>query len=126
MSEQTFSGLPEDIINKAIRYDRIVERRKVYQKKYLNKVKDTDAYKQKQIEYRKSNIESVRAHARNSARKYYNEGRGKEQKQEYYQKNKAKSQALGSFNYYKKRGALEKFRTKFPDRYQIVLDLGKI
>lgn len=113
-----------DEIQKINKYNDMVERRKIYQKKYYEKIKSTNNYKEKTKNYRDNNPEKIKKYSDKSYIKYYHEGKGKEKKKEYYEKNKVQNQAKNSYNYYRRRDRLDDFKTKFPDRYEILVNMG--
>jgi hypothetical protein len=79
------------------------------EKERYNKIKDTEEYRTK---------------SRERAKKNYNET--KEIRKEKYNNNKFMNLSKNSFYYYKKRDNIEKFKTKFPDRYDALLLSGYI
>jgi hypothetical protein len=113
-----------DEIQKIQKYNDMVANRKVYQKKYYEKIKATNSYKERTKQYRDNNPDKLRQYSAKSYNKYYHEGRGKEKKKDYYAKNKEQNQAKNSYSYYKRRDRLDDFKNKFPDRHQLLVDVG--
>jgi 2-oxoglutarate dehydrogenase complex dehydrogenase (E1) component-like enzyme len=96
-----------DITDEAIR--KLVEQHK----------RKLEYYKNKYHNERKYNEEFMEKN-RQRSRNHYE--RNKEAKKEYYLKNRDFMNAKNSYNYYKKRENIEKFKTKFPDKYQLLID----
>ena len=113
-----------DEIQKIQKYNDMVANRKVYQKKYYEKIKATNSYKERTKQYRDNNPDKLKQYSAKSYNKYYHEGRGKEKKKDYYAKNKEQNQAKNSYSYYKRRDRLDDFKNKFPDRHQLLVDVG--
>jgi len=83
--------------------------KKEKEKERYDKIKDTEDYRIK---------------SRERAKKNYNET--KELRKEKYNNNKFMNLSKNSFYYYKKRDNIEKFKIKFPDRYDALLLSGYI
>jgi hypothetical protein len=77
-------------------------------KKYYDKIKDTDEFKKKN---------------RERAKKHYHENKEyKKTKRDDYEKNKAFLNARSSCKYYEKKNRLDEFIEKFPEKYEIVMN----
>ncbi len=77
-------------------------------KKYYDKIKDTDEFKQKN---------------RARAKKHYHENKAyKQTKKDDYEKNKTFLNARTSYKYYKTRNRLDEFIEKFPHKYELVMN----
>jgi hypothetical protein len=77
-------------------------------KKYYDKIKDTDEFKKKN---------------RERAKKHYHENKAyKKTKKDDYEKNKTFLNARSSYKYYKTRNRLDEFIEKFPDKYELVMN----
>tara|TARA_R110000796_G_scaffold120812_5_gene234982 strand:+ start:1225 stop:1536 length:312 start_codon:yes stop_codon:yes gene_type:complete len=83
--------------------------KKIKEKERYDKIKDTEEYRLCSRERAKNN--------------YLNT---KEIRKQNYEDNKVMIKAKNSYNYYKKTNNTEKFKGKFPDRYEILLISGYI
>ena len=78
-------------------------------KKYYEKVKDTDEFKKKN---------------RARAKKHYHENKAyKKTKKDDYNNNKEFLLARSSYHYYNKKNKLDVMKEKYPDRYQLMTNL---
>lgn len=78
------------------------------------------------LEYNRNKYHNTRKHDidfmeknRERARKHYLNNR--ESKQKYYNNNRDLINAKSSYNYYLKKNDVEKFKNKYPNRYDLLL-----
>jgi hypothetical protein len=83
--------------------------RKESYKSWYNKIKDTE-------EFKKKNRERARQH-------YYKNGY-KEKKAENYTEKIELNRAKNSFRYYKNNDRIDEYRTKYPDRYELLVSVN--
>jgi hypothetical protein len=88
------------------------------------------AYK-RQIEYNRNAYHNVKKHDeefvrqnRQRAKNHYEKNRDK--KREYYQQNREYMNAKSSYNYYKRKNDIDTFKTKYPEKYQQLMDRNYI
>lgn len=77
-------------------------------KAWYNKIKDTDEWKDKN---------------RARAREHYMNGY-KEKKAEDYESNKELNRAKNSFRYYKNNDRIDEYKTKYPERYDMLYNIN--
>lgn len=80
-----------------------------YQKRLL-KYKEIYQTRKQDDKFMQSNRERAREYYKNNPTK----------KKEYYEMNKEKSKCKSMYNYYKKQGKLDIFKSKYPERYALV------
>ena len=83
--------------------------KKIKEKERYDKIKDTEEYRLCSRERAKTNYLLT-----------------KDLRKQKYEDNKVMIKAKNSYNYYKKTNNNEKFKSKFPDRYEILLISGYI
>lgn len=83
--------------------------RKETYKSWYNKIKDTD-------EFKKKNRARAREH-------YYNSGY-KEKKAENYTEKIELNRAKNSFRYYKNQNRIDEYRSKYPERYELLVSVN--
>lgn len=76
-------------------------------------------YKNKYHNERKHNEEFMEKN-RQRAKNHYE--KNKDSKREYYLKNREFMNAKNSYNYYRKKDDIDSFKTKYPDKYQLLID----
>ena len=100
--------------------------------------KITDEYIQKlvndhkkKLQYHRDRYNNIRKHDetfmkknRDRAKVHYDNN--KEKKKEYYESNKALMNAKASYKYYLKNDKVDKFKEKYNDRYELLLNSGFI
>ncbi len=72
---------------------------------------------------RKNDVEYQRKN-RERAKKHYESH--KDHKKQYYEKNKAELNMKQKYRYYKNKDDVEAYKTKFPDNYKKLVDMGFI
>jgi hypothetical protein len=93
--------MEEAMIQKAI--DQYQKRLQLYKETYQKRKED----------------EAFMESNRQRAREYYKNNPTK--KQEYYEMNKERAKARSMYNYYKKHDKLDLFKSKYPERYNLVV-----
>ena len=95
--------MSDDMIKKLVEQHK--NKLEYYKNKYHNERKHDEAFMQKNRQRAKDHYE-----------------KNKILKQEYYQNNKDFLNAKNSYYYYKKRNNIDKFKTKFPEKYKLLMD----
>ncbi len=67
---------------------------------------------------RKHDDEFMKQNRERSKQHYIN---NKDKKHDYYDKNKEYINAKTSYNYYKRKNEIEKFKNKFPEKYKLLI-----
>ena len=93
---------------------------------YIKKVMESHS---KKLQYYRDKYHNVKKHDetfiqknRERATNWYNNELNKESKKQYYQNNKELMSAKSSYNYYKRKDNIETFKTKFPEKYKLLVD----
>jgi AAA15 family ATPase/GTPase len=81
----------------------------------------------RKLEYYKHRYHTVKKHdeefiKQNRQRSKDHYSKNKESKKEYYDKNKAFINAKTSYLYYKRKNDVDGFKTKSPEKYQLLID----
>jgi len=95
--------MSDDMIKKLVQQHK--NKLEYYKNKYHNERKHDEIFMQKNRQRAKDHYE-----------------KNKILKQEYYQNNKDFLNAKNSYYYYKKRNNIDKFKTKFPEKYKLLMD----
>ncbi len=95
--------MSDDMIKKLVQQHK--NKLEYYKNKYHNERKHDEIFMQKNRQRAKDHYE-----------------KNKISKQEYYQNNKDFLNAKNSYYYYKKRNNIDKFKTKFPEKYKLLMD----
>jgi hypothetical protein len=124
-TEFDITNLPNEIQEKLHAYERIRDTQRKYSKAYIARVSNTDEYRLKQRDYYYANQDKKQEQGRNNWHKYYKQT-GKAKKAEYYDINRETLNFKQSYRYYMKNKTIEAFKTKFPERYDKLLEIGFI
>eukprot|EP01051_Picozoa_sp_SAG22_P008235 SAG22_NODE_616_length_8539_cov_5.330213_1_plen_202_part_00 len=110
-------------------YDSIIYQSDIKLWRYLfvgmnqEKIEARRAY---QRHYYQNNIERKREQARTSYARYYHSGNGQQVKQAYDQQNKELIAWKASYRYYARKGAIDRFAARYPERLQHLRAVGYI
>lgn len=113
----------KDIIEK---YNKLVEQRREANRRYMNKISITPEFREKRKIYYENNKDKLQEQSRNNFNKYYENPDNKEKKKDYYVKNKEMIKIKSSYKYYLKNGNIEKFKKKYPERFEKLKEINFI
>jgi hypothetical protein len=102
------------------KYNKLVEQRKKANKKYQDKISKTQEFKEKRKIYYNNNKDKLQEKSRTYFNKYYEKEEAKQKKKDYYENNKELIKIKNQYKYYLKNNNIEKFKSKFPERFKLL------